>query len=342
MHTISYYTDTQHTQIVPGPCTQPSSSDCSQTVMSPIHWLETSPEWHGIFEGYQQNEVYFPELQPLERVYGQLVGKLAQQIHDVEESKRMCATRVIQHYLRKPRHGVRMGDMPEVPAGSKELCDYIAVRSNCLSPFLIQEVVKAIGGDELLDQWKDYERELAKCLGIPLYSGKRRTVPLIKANDLTSMSVEVSTNPEQLPISRVLALQKCFEKSVDVDVAIAQGYTSSSTVLYFAISKAAVPFIPSLLLSHVAQLRRLEVQKIAVFGYFAVNLEVAQAYALVSVTYICDRCVHGFTFPCTMLPIWQWAINRDFITHLYMYVVAMYDHQMPMTTAAGCHMGTWR
>ena len=285
MHTISYHTAKQHCQIVSGPSTQPSSSDCSQTVMSPIHWLETSPEWHGIFEGYQQNEVYFPELQPLERVYGQLVGKLAQQIHDVEESKRICVAGVIQHYLRKPRHGVRMGDMPDVPTGSKELYNYIVERSNCLNPFLIQEVVKAIGGDELLDQWKDYERELAKCLGMPIYSGKRRTIPLINADDLTSMSVEVSRNPEQLPISRVLALQKYFQRSVGLDVAIVQGYTPSSTVLYLAIPKAAVAFIPLLLLSHVAQLRRLDVQKIAVYRHFAVDLEEAQAYVLVSVSF---------------------------------------------------------
>ena len=130
-----------------------------------------------------------------------------------------------------------------------------------------------------------YEREFAKCLRIHLYSGRQKETPLIEADDLTSMSVKVARNPEQFPISRVIALRKYFQESVALDIAIFQGYTPSSTVLYFAIPKAAVPFMPSLLLSHLAQLKRLEVQKIIVFGYFAVDLEGAQAVALVSTAY---------------------------------------------------------
>ena len=285
VHTISYHSAEPQARIVPGPCTQPQSRESSQAVMYPVHWLEGSPEWHSTFEGHQRNEIFFPELQPLERVYSQLMGNLAQQIHDMGESKRICVAGVIQQLLRKSLYAVRMGDMPDVPTGSKELYSYIANRSNCLKSHLIEEVVKAINAYELSDLWKDYEREWDKCLEKPLYAGKRKKITLIQTDDTTSMAVKIDRNPEQLQICHVAALQDYFGKYVGLDVAIAQGYTPSSTVLYFAISKAAVPFIPSLLLSHVAQLRRLEVQKIAVFGYFAVDLEEAQAYALVSTSF---------------------------------------------------------
>ena len=273
----SYHTAEQQSRIVSGPSTQ--------STMSPVNWLERCPELHSASEGDQQNEIFFPELQPLERVYGHLMGILAQKIHDIEESMRIRVSGLIQQLLRKPMHGVRMGDMPDVPTNSKELYSYIAKRSNCVSPFLIQEVVRIMCIDELSEMWKDYERELAKCLGIPLYSGRQKKIPLIEADDLTSMSVKFASNPEQFPISRVIALRKYFQESVSLDIAIFQGYTPSSTVLYFAIPKAAVPFMPSLLISHVAQLKQLEVQKIVVFGYFAVDLEEAQAVTLVSTAY---------------------------------------------------------
>ena len=285
MCTISYHTAGQQSRIVPGPSTLSLSNDSNQTAMSTGNWLERSPELQSVSEGDQQKEIFFPELQPLESVYSHLMGTLARKIHDMEESMRICVSGLIQQLLRKPMHGVRMGDMPDVPTDSKELYLYIAKRSNCFFPFLIQEVVKIMCIDELSEIWKDYESELAKCLGIPLYSGRRKKIPLIEADDLTSMSVKVARNPEQFPISRVIALQKYFQKSVGLDFAIVQGYTPSSTVLYFAIPKAAVPFMPSLLLSHVAQLKRLEVQKIVVFDYFAVDLEEAQAVALVSTAY---------------------------------------------------------
>ena len=281
VHTISYCTAKKQAQIVPGPSTQPQSSESSQAV----HWLEGTPDWHRIFEGYQRNEIFFPELQPLERVYSRLVGNLAQQLHDMRESKRVCVAGVIQQLLRKPLHGVRMGDMPAVPTGSKELYSYIANQSNCLKSHLIEEVVKAINVDELLDLWKDYEREWDKCLEKNLFTGKRKKIALIQTDDTTTMAVKINRNPEQLQICHVAAVQDYFQKPVGLDVATVQGYTFSSTVLYFAISKAAVPFMPSLLLSHVAQLRRLKVQKIAVFGYFAVDLEEAQAYALVGTSF---------------------------------------------------------
>ena len=213
------------------------------------------------------------------------MGNLAQQIHDMGESKRINVAGVIQQLLRKPLYGVLMGDMPDIPTGSKELYSYIANRSNCLKSHLIEEVVKVINADELSDLWKDYEGEWDKCLEKPLYAGKRKKITLIQTDDTTTMAVKIDRNPEQLQIRHVAALQDCVQKSVGVDVAIAQGYTPSCTLLYFAISKAAVPFIPLLLLSHVAQLRRLEVQKIAVFGYFAVDLKEAQAYALVSTSF---------------------------------------------------------
>ena len=275
--TISYHTSGQQSRIVPGPSTQ--------SAMSPVNWLEGSPELQGASQGDQQKQIFFPELQPLERVYGHLMGILAQKMHDIEESMRIRVSGLIQHLLRKPMHGVRMGDMPDVPTDSKELYSYIAKRCNCVSPFLIQEVVKIMCIDELSQMWKEYERELAKCLGITLYSGRRKKIPLIEADDLTSMSVKLARNPEQFPVSRVIALRKYFQESVALDIAIFQGYTPSSTVLYFAIPRASVPFMPSLLLSHVAQLKRLEVQKVVVFGYFAVDLEEAQAVALVSTAY---------------------------------------------------------
>ena len=118
------------------------------------------------------------------------------------------------------------------------------------------------------------------------YSERRKKIPLIAEDDLTSMSVKFARNYEQFPISRVIALRKYLQESVALDIArIFQGYTPSSTVLFFDIPKAAVPFMPSMLCSHVAQLKRLEVQKIVVFGYFAVDLEEAQAIALVSTAF---------------------------------------------------------
>ena len=48
-------------------------------------------------------------------------------------------------------------------------------------------------------------------LGIPLYSGRQKKIPFIEADDLTSMSVKVARNPEQFPISRVIALRKYFD-----------------------------------------------------------------------------------------------------------------------------------
>ena len=281
--TISYHTAKQQAPIVPGP--QPPSGDSIQVTMSPIQQLEGSPEWHGVFEGYQRNEIYFPELQPLERVYSQLVGKLAQQIHDIGEHQRIRVAALIQQLLRKPVHGVRMGNLPDIPTGSKELYIYIASRSNSLDPFLIQEVVKAICVDELSDLLKDYEKEVAKCYEICLSSGRRQNIPLTEADDLTSMSVEVKRSPEQFTIYCVRALKTYFQESMRLGFAFVQGHTRSSTVLYFAIPTTAVPFMPLLLLSHVAQLRRLEVQKIAVFDYFAVDLEEAQAYDLVSIPF---------------------------------------------------------
>ena len=336
MHAISYCTAEPQAQKVPGPCTQPLSGDSIRMTMSSIQQLEGSPEWHGVFEGYQQNEIYFPEIQPLEKVYRQLMRKLAQQIHDMGESMCICIAGVIQQLLRKPMNGVRMGDMPAVPTGSTELHSYIANRSNCLNLFLIQEVVKAIHVDELLDQCKDYERELAKCLAIPFDSGKRRKIPLIEADDLTSMSVEVTRNSEQFQISRVLTLQKHFQESIGSGFAFVQGYTHSSKVLYLAIPKAAVPFMPSLLLSHMAHLRQLEVQKIAVFGYFAVDLEEAQAYALVSASFTL-RCMYATdVVSCSynILPVahaWQFVIIQRYVC---IYTIAMYNHLLPVATAA--------
>ena len=285
VHTISYCAAEKQAQIVPGPCTQPQSSESSQAVISPVHWLEGSPEWHSMFEGYQRNEIFFPELQPLERAYSQLVGNLAEQIHDMRESKRVCVAGVIQQLLRKPLYGVRMGDIPDVPTGSKELHFYIANRSSCLKPRLIEEVVKAINVDKLLDLWKDYEREWDKCKEKPLFAGKSKKIALILTDDTAIMAVKIGRNPEQLQIRHVVALQDYIQEPMGLGVATVQGYFPSSTVLHFAISKAAVPVTPSLLLSHVAQLRRLKVQKIAVFGYFAVDLEEAQAYALVSTSF---------------------------------------------------------
>ena len=285
-----------------------------------MHWLERSPKWNGTFDGFHQNEVFFPELQPLERAYSQFMGNLAQRIHDIGESRRIRVSGVIQQVLRKPISGVRMGDMPDVPTGSKELYSYIANRSNCLYPYLIQDVVEAICIDELSDQWKDYKRELVKCLGMPLCSGKRRKLPLSEAEDLASMSVKVARHPEQFPITRVLALQKYFLESVGLDLAVLQGYTEGSTALYFAIPKAAVPFIPSLLLSHVAQLRQLEVQKIAVFGYFAVDLEEAQAYALVSSIiysqfhthkWLAASCSYNIILTTSLIPTWSWVVHCE-------------------------------
>ena len=285
MCTISYHTAGQQPGIVPGASTLSLSNDSNQTAMTPVNWLERSQELHSASERDQQKEIFFPELQPLEDVYSQLMGTLAQAIHVIGKSRRICVSGLIQQLLRKPIHGIRMGDMPDVPTDSKKLYLYIAKRSNCFYPFLIQEVVKIMCIDELSEKWKDYERELTKCLGIPLYSGKRKKIHLIEADDLMSMSVKVARNPEQFPISRVIALQKYFQTSVGLDYAIVQGYTPSCTVLYFAIPRTAVLFMPSLLLSHVAQLKRLEVQKIVVFGYFAVDLEEAQAVALVSTAF---------------------------------------------------------
>ena len=202
MCTISYHTARQQSCTVPGPSIQSATS--------PSNWLEGSPELHSASEGDQQNEIFFPELQPLERVYGHLMGNLAQKIHDIEESMRIRVSGLIQQLLRKPMHGGRMGDMPDVPTDSKELYSYIAKRSNCVSPFLIQEVVKVMCIDELSEMWKDYEREFAKCLRIHLYSERQKEIPLIEVDDLTSMSVKVARNPEQFPISRVIALRKCF------------------------------------------------------------------------------------------------------------------------------------
>lgn len=274
---IFYHTAGQQSRILPGPSTQ--------SAISPVNWLEGSPELQSASEGEQQKDIFFPEIQPLERVYRHLMATLAQTIHDIGKSRRICVSGLIQQLLRKPMHGVRMGDMPDVPTGSKKLYSYIANRSNCFYPFLIEEVVTIICIDELSEKLKDYERELAKCLGLPLHSGRRKKINLVEADDLTSMSVKVARNPKQFPISRVLVLQKYFQESVGLDFAIVQGYTPSSTLLYFAIPKAAVPFMPSLLLSHVAQLKRLEVQKIVVFDSFAVDLEEAQAVDLVSTAF---------------------------------------------------------
>ena len=251
--------------------------------MSPVHRLERSPEWHSAFEGYQRNEVLLPVLQPVETAYGQLVGNLAQQLHDFGESKCIGVAGVIQHLLRKPMNGVRMGGIPDVPTNCRKLHEYIVERSNCLEPTLIREVVKFICVDKLSELWEDYGRELRECLEKTLHSGNTRQGSLNVPDDLTTISVKVPKNPEQFPISKALDLKVEFEKSLCLAFTIFLGYTSSSTVLYFAIPKAAVPFMPSLLLSHAAQLKRLEVQKIVVFGYFAVDLEEAQAYALVSV-----------------------------------------------------------
>ena len=275
--TISYHTAGQQSHIVPGPSTQ--------SAMSSGNWLERFPELQCDSEGEQRKDIFFPEIQPLERVYRHLMGTLAEKMHEIGKCRCICVSGLIQQLLRKPIHGVRMGDMPDVPTDANELYLYIAKRSNCFFPFIIEEVVTIMCIDELSEKWKDYERELAKCLGLPLYSGRRKKIRLIETDDLTSMSVKVARNPEQFPISHVLALQKYFQESVGLDFATAQGYTPSSTVLYFAIPKAAVPFMPSLLLSHVAQLKQLEVQKIVIFGYFAVDLEETQAVALVSTAF---------------------------------------------------------
>ena len=212
MCTISYHTAGLQTCTVPGPSTQ--------SAMSSENLLEGSPELHSASEGDQQNEIFLSKLQSLETVYGHLMATLARKIHDIEESMRISLSGRIQQLLRKPMHGVRMGDMPDIPTDSKELYSYIAKRSNCVAPFLIQEVVRIMCNDELSEKWKDYERELAKCLGIPLYSGRQKKIPFIEADDLTSMSVKVARNPEQFPISRVIALRKYFDVRLHCSITI--------------------------------------------------------------------------------------------------------------------------
>ena len=209
---ISYHTAGQQSRTVPGPSTQ--------SAMSSENWLERSPELHSASEADQQNEIFLSELQSLETVYVHLMATLAQKMHDMEESMRIRLSGLIQQLLQKPMHGVRMGDMPDIPTDSKELYSYIAKRSNCFFPFLIQEVVMIMCIDELSEMWRDYERELAKCLGIPLYSGRRKETPLIEADDLTSMSVKVARNPEQFPISRVIALRKYFDVRLHCSITI--------------------------------------------------------------------------------------------------------------------------
>lgn len=235
-------------------------------------------------EGYQRNEVFFPAFQPLDRAYAFLMGNLAQQLHEIGENRRICVSGMIQHMLRKTKYGVRVGDLPDIPTGYKELYDCIAANSNCFSSALIRDAVDIINVDKLSTLWEDYKRELTKCVGKPLHSGKPRRLPEIESNceDLAPMAVKVVRHPDELQISHVLAIQQYYVEHMGLDLAQFEGYTEGCTVLYFAIAKAAVPFMPSLLLSHLAQLRRLEILKIAVFGYFAVDLENAQAYALVS------------------------------------------------------------
>ena len=148
MCTISYHTAGQQSRIVPGPSTQ--------SAMYSGNWLERSPELQSASEGEQRKDIFFPEIHPLERVYRHLMGTLAEKIREIGKSRCICVSGLIQQLLWKPMHGVRMGDMPDIPTDSNELYLYIAKRSNCFFPFLIEEVV-TIMCIELSEIWKEYE-----------------------------------------------------------------------------------------------------------------------------------------------------------------------------------------
>jgi hypothetical protein len=97
----------------------------------------------------------------------------------------------------------------------------------------------------------------------------------MQGEDLSHMAVEITTNPNELTLSRVFELREFFCEYLQLSPVLFEGLLKGCTVLFYAIPRVSSPLTKDRILLHIAQLKAFGVTKVVVFDCFAANLAAA-------------------------------------------------------------------
>ena len=272
------------------PTTVPSTIGQSTQATSTI---EDRPEWKKFFDVHKKKEVCLPVNVALVDKYSRFMGELENAIDDSNPREvKKIRTAVRELYNRLPCRLPQDKD-PIVGKQPEDVFEFISKRSTPYEIFLIQIAIGNLDEKKLKTTFEAYKLELAQFLEENLVAISERLQPLMQEQDLSHMAVELRTNPDELPLSRIIKLKDYFCYYLELSPTLFQGFQKGCTLLFFAISRAAAALSGYCILSHLAQLRmEFDVTKLIVFGHFAVDLEAVTStgsdgalYLLVSVVY---------------------------------------------------------
>ena len=259
-----------------GPTT-PTTNVVPHTIGQSTHatsTLEDRPEWKKFFDVHKKKEVCLPVNVALVDKYSRFMGELENAIDDSNpRDVKKIRTAVRELYNRLPCRPPQDKDVV-VGKQAEDVFEFISRRSTPYEIFLIQNAIHNLDVEELKKTFYDYQSQLARFLEENLAGISEKLQPLMQEEDLSHMAVELRTNPDELPLSRVIKLKDYFCYYLKLSPTLFQGFQKGCTLLFFAVSRAAAALSSYCILSHLAQLRmEFDVTKLIVFGHFAVDLE---------------------------------------------------------------------
>ena len=139
---------------------------------------------------------------------------------------------------------------------------------------LIADAAEAIGETEALkESISDHKFDVIKFATEALGNLPKERAELPADDNHTHLGIKVNQDPDDYMLAELFRLQFYLIEILGIDKVLFEGFAEGSTMVMFRLMKEAAVMIAPILLSHVCQLREFGVEKVIVFGYFAIDVQ---------------------------------------------------------------------
>ena len=277
----------------PKPVPPPTTTETQPT--SPPFDISQIDAWKPVIKAFEDRRelLKYPGAFKLKEKYTSIHGKLGYYLSDLSDKqlKRLrCAvhTGIKGHFSKQ---------IPvDIPLSEYDILDYICSWSSPLDVRLIDEAAIAIGETEALkESISDHNFDVVNFATEALGKFQRERAELPADDNHAHLGLKVNQEPGQYMLAELFRLQFYLIEILGIDRLLFEGFAEGCTMVMFRLMKEAAVMIAPILLSHVCQLREFGIEKIIVFGYFAIDVQLGTLH-VPSVSTSLHVCKAGLTY----------------------------------------------
>ena len=253
----------------PKPTPPPSATEAQLT--PPLSDISEIDTWKPVIKAFEDRKqlLKYPGAYKLKEKYTSINEKLGKCLSDLSEKQLKslhCAVRTgIKGHLSKQIQ-------VDIPLSENDILDYIFEWSSPLDVRLIAEAAKAIGETKALKKFiSNHKFDVIK-FSTELLGNLQKERAELPADD-ARLGIKVNQDPDDYMLAELFRLQIYLIEILGIDKVLFEGFAAGCTMVMFRLMKEAAVMIAPILLSHVCQLKEFGVEKIIVFGYFAIDVQ---------------------------------------------------------------------